>query len=145
YPDNVEPDFAAVVNRAQHGAQRDTPPIAAGVTAAGRLYGYDLAAKKVLWEVPAKPLYSPLLAGNSVVIQEGGRVVGIDVKTGAQRFQFDAGDMHLVGADGVGERAVIALTSGQGTYARSQVVLMNGVQRVWNHTLAHPVGVPALT
>ena len=145
YPDNVEPDFATVVNRAQAGAQRVTPPIAAGVTAAGHLYGYDLAAKRVLWETPARPRFSPLLAGNSIVIQEGGRVVGIDIKTGSPRFQFDAGDMHLVGADGVDDRAVIALTSGQGTYARSQVVLMNGGQRVWNHTLAHPVGVPALT
>jgi outer membrane protein assembly factor BamB len=145
YPDNVEPDFATVVNRAQAGARRVTPPIAAGVTAAGHLYGYDLAAKRVLWETPARPRFSPLLAGNSIVIQEGGRVVGIDIKTGSPRFQFDAGDMHLVGADGVDDRTVIALTSGQGTYARSQVVLMNGVQRVWNHTLAHPVGVPALT
>jgi len=145
YPDNVEPDFAAVVNRAQAGAQRSTPPIAAGVTAAGHLYGYDLAAKRVLWQTPAKPRFSPLLAGNAVVIQEGGRIVGLDVKTGSQRFQFDAGDMHLVGADGVGERTVIALTSGQGTYARSQVVLLEGTQRLWNHTLAHPVGVPALS
>jgi outer membrane protein assembly factor BamB len=145
YPDNVESDFASVVTRAQAGARRTTPPIAAGVTAAGHLYGYDLAAKRVLWEVPARPRFSPLLAGNSIVIQEGGRVVGLDVKTGAQRFQFDAGDMHLVGADGVDERTVIALTSGQGTYARSQVVLMDGVQRLWNHALPHPVGVPALT
>jgi outer membrane protein assembly factor BamB len=145
YPDNVEPDFASVVDRAQAGASRTTPPIAAGVTAAGHLYGYDMAAKRVIWEVPARPRFQPLLAGNSIVIQEGGRVVGLDVKTGSQRFQFDAGDMHLVGADGVDDRAVIALTSGQGTYARSQVVLMSGVQRLWNHTLAHPVGVPALT
>lgn len=145
YPDNVEPDFAEVVNRAQAGARRTTPPIAAGVTAAGHLYGYDLAAKRVLWETPARPRFSPLLAGNAIVIQEGGRVVGIDIKTGSPRFQFDAGDMHLVGADGVDNRAVIALTSGQGTYARSQIVLMDGGQRLWNHTLAHPVGVPALT
>jgi outer membrane protein assembly factor BamB len=145
YPDNIESDFSAVVSRAEAGAQRSTPPIAAGVTAAGHLYGYDLAAKRVLWQTPAKPRFSPLLAGNAVVIQEGGRVVGLDVKTGSPRFQFDAGDMHLVGADGVGERTVIALTSGQGTYARSQVVLMDGAQRLWNHTVAHPVGVPALT
>lgn len=145
YPDNVEPDFAAVVSRAQAGAQRSTPPIAAGVTASGNLYGYDLAAKRVLWETQAKPRFSPLLAGNAVVIQEGGRVLGLDVKTGSQRFQFDAGDMHLVGADGAGDRTVIALTSGQGTYARSLVVLFDGETRLWNHTLAHPVGVPALT
>lgn len=144
YPDNVAPDFMNVVQRAQAGAHRAPPPIAAGVTASGRLYAYDLAAKRVLWEVPAKPRFAPLLAGNAVVIQEGGRVVGLDIKTGAQRFQFDAGDMHLVGADGEGDRSVIALTSGQGTYARSQVVLMQGTQRVWNHTVAHPVGVPAL-
>jgi outer membrane protein assembly factor BamB len=145
YPDNVESDFSSVVTRAQAGAQRSTPPIAAGVTAAGQLYGYDLASKRKLWEVPARPRFSPLLAGSAIVIQEGARVVGIDVKTGTQRFQFDAGDMHLVGADGVDARTVIALTSGQGTYARSQVVLMDGTQRLWNHTLAHPVGVPALT
>jgi len=144
YPDNVESTLQQLIGRAAAGARRTVPAVAAGVTAEGKLYAYDLAAKRVLWQVPAHPRFAPLLAGDTVVIQEGERVVGLEIKTGAPRFQFDASDMHLVGADGVGADAVITLSSGQGTYARSRVVLMRGAARAWTHVLASPVGVPAL-
>ena len=110
YPDNVESSLQGMIARAQAGARRVVPSVAAGVTPDGKLYGYDLAAKRVLWEVPGRPRFAPLLAGDTVVIQEGERVVGLDIKSGSPRFQFDAADMHLVGADGVGVNAVITLT-----------------------------------
>ena len=144
YPDNVESSLQSVIARAEAGARRTVPSIAAGVTTEGKLYAYDLAAKRVLWEAPARPRFAPLLAGDTVVIQEGERVVGLELKSGSPRFQFDAADMHLVGADGVGASAVITLTSGAGTYARSRVVFMQGSARTWTHVLNSPVGVPAL-
>ena len=144
YPYNVAASLQDMIARAQRGAQRDVPSIATGVTTEGKLYAYDLAAKRVLWEVPARPRFAPLLAGDTVIIQEAERVVGLDLRTGTPRFQFDAADMHLVGADGVGANAAITLTSGQGTYARSRVVFMQGAARAWTHLLSSPVGVPAL-
>ncbi|MET0384941.1 MAG: PQQ-binding-like beta-propeller repeat protein [Polyangiales bacterium] len=145
YPDNLEPEVSEMIARAQKGAGRDIPAIAAGVTTSGNVFAYDLGAKRVAWQVPGKTRFAPLLAGQSVVIQEGTRIVGLDIKTGAARFQFDAGEMHLVGADGAGDRSVLTLTSGQGTYAKSRVVFMQAGVRRWTHDLNTPVGVPALT
>jgi outer membrane protein assembly factor BamB len=145
YTDNDEPALRELMRQAEAGATRSTPAIAAGVSSAGNLFAYDLGAKRVLWQVAAHSQFAPLLAGNAIVIQEAGRIVGLDVKTGTPRFQFDTGGMQLVGADGVADRAVITLTSGQGTFAKSRVVFVNGATREWTHTLAFPVGVPALT
>ncbi|MEY4582283.1 MAG: hypothetical protein RL701_6986 [Pseudomonadota bacterium] len=145
YPDNLEPELNELVARAKAGAQRTVPAVSVGISERGNLFAYDLAGKRVLWEVPSKSRFSPLLAGNVVVVQEGERVYGFDLKLGAPRFQFDAGGMQLVGADGVGDRTVIALTLGQGTFARSRVVFMRGGTRAWEHGLEAPVGVPALS
>jgi outer membrane protein assembly factor BamB len=144
YPDNYGPALRAMVQRAEAAPPRNVPAIAVGVSEAKRLFAYDLDAHRVRWEVPAQPQFTPQLAGNAVVVQEGDRIVGLDLKTGAPRFQFAAGGKHLVGADGVGDACAIALTSGQGTFARSSVVFMRGSSRVWAHDLKHPVGVPAL-
>jgi outer membrane protein assembly factor BamB len=146
YPDNVETSLREMVRLGEAGASRTTPTIAAGVNKSGQLFAYDLASKRVLWQVSARSQFAPLLAGQSVVIQEGGRIVGMDLKTGSPRFQFDAGpQMLLVGADGDGDSCVITLTSGQGTFAKSRIVYVNGSTREWNHTLNSSVGVPALT
>jgi hypothetical protein len=144
YPDNFEPALRSMVQRAEAAPPRTVPPIAVGVTADKRLFGYDLDSHHVRWQVPSQPQFTPQLAGDSVVVQEGDRVVGLDLKSGAPRFQFAAGGMHLVGADGVGDACAITLTSGQGTFAHSRIVFMQGGSRVWAHDLKFPVGVPAL-
>jgi outer membrane protein assembly factor BamB len=144
YADNVEEELSLLVQRIGAAQQRNQPAIAVGVSTSNKVYGYDLAAHRVLWEVPARPRFAPQLAGGSVVIQEGQRVIGLDLKTGAPSFQFDAGEMHLVGADGEGDRSIVALASGQGTFAKSRVALISGGTRRWTRELNFPVGVPAL-
>lgn len=144
YPDNYEPALRSMVQRAESAPPRNVPAIAVGVSNAKRLFAYDLDSHRVRWEVPAQPQFTPQLAGNAVIVQEGDRIVGLDLKSGAPRFQFAASGMHLVGADGVGDACAITLTSGQGTFAQSRVVFMQGTSRLWEHDLKYPVGVPAL-
>lgn len=144
YPDNVESAVHVLVKRVEAAPARNTPAIGVGVTANKRVFAYDLAARRVLWEVAAETRFAPQLAGGAVVLQEGQRVIGLDLKTGTPRFQFDAGDMQLVGADGSGDACVISLTSGQGTFAKSRVAFVQGGSRTWLHELGSPVGVPAL-
>jgi hypothetical protein len=144
YPDNVEGDLSLLIQRIEAAPKREQPGIAVGVSTTHQVYAYDLAARRVLWQVPSQPAFAPLLTGSTVVIQEGERVVGLDLKTGAQRFQFAATGMHLVGADGEADGCVISLVSGQGTFAKSRVVFMLGVTRRWSRDLDFPVGVPAL-
>ncbi len=145
YPDNVEDDLAGLIQRLHAAPPRSEATIGVGVTAAPeRIYGYDLAARRVLWQTPAKPQFAPLLAGDTVVTQEDKRIVGRDLKSGDKRFSLDAGDLTLNGADGDDANVVLVLTSGMGTYARSRVLLMQGGQTAWSRDLAAPGGVPAL-
>ena len=144
YADNVEEDLTLLVQRVESAPQRNPPAIAVGVGTDSKVYAYDLVARRVLWQVPARPRFAPELAGSSVVMQEGERIIGLDLKTGVQSFQFDASGMHLVGADGDANGCVVALASGQGTFAKSRVAFISGGTRRWTRELDFPVGVPAL-
>jgi outer membrane protein assembly factor BamB len=144
YPDNVEGELALLIQRIDAAPKRNTAPIAVGVSTTHKVYAYDLSTRRLLWESPAQPRFSPQLAGSAVVLQEGDRIIGLDLQTGAQRFQFAAAGMHLVGADGEANGCVVTLVSGQGTFAKSRVVLFNGGVRSWSRDLNFPVGVPAL-
>jgi hypothetical protein len=144
YPDNDEGDLSLLVQRIDAAPKRETAPIGVGVSEAHKVYGYDIATRRLLWQIPAQPRFAPQLAGAAVVIQEGDRIIGLDLKTGAQRFQFAATGMHLVGADGEADGCVVSLVSGQGTLAKSRVVFMRGGVRSWSRDLEFPVGVPAL-
>ncbi|HEX4354652.1 MAG TPA: hypothetical protein VHZ95_17100 [Polyangiales bacterium] len=144
YPDNVEGDLRVLAQRIEAAPKREAAPIAVGVSNTRQVYAYDLATRRVIWQVPAAPSFAPQLAGAFVVMQEGERVIGLDLKTGASRFQFAAAGMHLVGADGAADGCVVSLVSGQGTFAKSRVVLLRGGTRAWSRDLNFPVGVPAL-
>jgi hypothetical protein len=144
YPDNVEESLTQMVQRAAAAPARTALPIGVGVSASNQLYAYDLAGRKVLWQAQSQPRFAPLLAGSTVVVQEGSRIVGLDLKTGAARFQFDTAGMNLIGADGEGDASVITLASGQGTFAKGRVVFVRNGSRAWTRELNFPVGVPAL-
>jgi outer membrane protein assembly factor BamB len=144
FPDNVDHALTSMVQRVSAAPARNPLPIAVGVSSTNQLYAYDLAGRRVLWQAQSQPRFAPLLAGSLVVIQEGKRVVGLDLKTGVSRFQFDTAGMNLVGADGEGDAAVITLGSGQGTFAKARVVFISGGARAWTRELNFPVGVPAL-
>ncbi len=145
YPDNVEDDLALLVQRVQSAPPRTEASIAVGVTAAPKqLYAYDLAAKHVLWRLPSETRFAPLLAGEVVVTQEANKVVGREQTTGQTRFSIDSAGMTLNGADGEGQNVVLVLTTGAGTYAKSNVLLMQGGAVRWKRQLNASAGSAAL-
>jgi outer membrane protein assembly factor BamB len=144
YPDNVDASLSALVQRVEAAPARSPAPIGVGVTTDNRIYAYDLAGKRVLWQINSRPRFAPQLCGASVVVQEGERIVGLDLHTGSARFQFDTGGMHLVGADGEANGCVVTVVSGQGTYAKSRLILINGGAVAWTRDVNSSIGVPAL-
>lgn len=145
YGDNDESQLATLIQRLQAAPARQELSIAAGVGAdGGVVFAYDIEGRQLLWKQPAKPRYSPIVAGTSVVTQEGDQIVGRDLKTGRLRFSVGASGGTLVGADGAGTAVLFTVTKGQGTLAKSHVTLMVDSSKRWVRDLDAPVGSPAL-
>jgi outer membrane protein assembly factor BamB len=145
YGDNDETQLATLIQRLRAAPKKAEPPVAVGVGSEGSvLFGYDLEGRRVLWKQAAKPKFSPIIAGGSVVTQEGDQVVGRDLMTGRLRFSVGAGGGTLVGADGAGSAVLFTITAGQGTFAKSRVLLMVDSNKRWTRDLSAPVGAPAL-
>jgi outer membrane protein assembly factor BamB len=145
YGDNDEGQLATLIQRLKSAPAKPVAPIAVGVGSGGSLlFGYDIENRRVLWKQPAKPRYSPIVAGASVITQEGDQIVGRNLQTGRMRFSVTAGGGTLVGADGAGAAVLLSMTVGQGTLAKSRVMLMVDSTKRWTRELAAPVGAPAL-
>jgi hypothetical protein len=145
YGDNDETELATLIDRLEKAPQRDQPAVAVGFSQErSLLYGYDVAERRLLWQKPAKLRFSPLIAGSSVVTQEGDQVIGRELATGRQRFSVSSNGQALVGADGAGSAVLFTLTAGQGTFAKSRVLMMDDGTKRWTRELNAPVGVPAL-
>lgn len=145
YGDNDEGSLATLVDRLEKAPPREQPAVAVGVSQErSELYGYDISERRVLWRKQAKPRFVPLVAGTSVVTQEGDQIVARDLTTGRQRFSIASEGQTLVGADGSGAGVLFTLTSGQGTFAKSRVLMMDDGTKRWTRELEGPVGVPAL-
>lgn len=144
FPDNRAEDLAAVIARVRAAPPR-ARPVAVGLTAdPARLYAYDLAAGRRLWEQPvSEPRTAPYLAGDLVVIAEaGGRVVARRLSDGAVAFSVADDNLQLVGAAGEGADAAIVLSTGGGVGARSRVLLVRGGSVASQLALESPAGAP---
>jgi outer membrane protein assembly factor BamB/HEAT repeat protein len=145
YGDNDEGRLATLFERLRAAPAKEQPAVAVGIGSEGSLlYGYDLLERRVLWKQPAKPRFSPIVAGNSVVTQEGDSVIARDLRTGRMRFSISATGETLVGADGAGNAVLFTLTQGTGTFAKSRAILMLDSTKRWTRELDAPVGAPAL-
>jgi HEAT repeat protein/outer membrane protein assembly factor BamB len=145
YGDNDESELATLIDRLGNAPAKRQAAVAVGVSSEGsQLFGYDLLERKVLWKQPAKPRFTPLIAGESVVTQEGDRIIARDLHNGRLRFSIASEGQTLVGADGSGSAVLFTLTTGQGTFAKSRVLLMMDGTKRWSRDIAAPVGVPAL-
>src|SRR5689334_16227139 len=77
YPDNDRAAIGALVQRTSGAPQRPRNSIAVGVTSPPqKLFAFDLSARRTLWQVPVEASSAPHIAGNSVVLQSEGAVVG---------------------------------------------------------------------
>jgi len=149
FPDNSPRTMQALmqqVARVTTAEARKPPPLAVGVNAHQHVYGYDLTTERVRWQTRIKPRFTPLLAGDVAVIQQGDSILGLDLNTGEQRFEFDAGELLLAGADGAGDGTLIALTaSASSPQAKSRLLFLRDGRLAWEHELNDAVGVPALS
>lgn len=142
-PDNEPAAIEAALARlAAAPAPRDHA-VAYGVGGSpSELFVIDLETGAELWRTAATPRSWPHLAGNVIVTHEGGRIVGRDVRTGAQRFAFDDGGMWLVGAAGEGDLGAFTLSTSAGAGAHSELVIMQGTDIARRMRADHAMGTP---
>lgn len=123
---------------------RSERPVVVGLTGDPmRLFAWDLQQAKLLWEQPVQALRAPLVAADTVVVQEAGGVVVRELATGAERTRIDDGGA-LVGADGEGEHVLLTLAYEKRAAPGAVVMLDAGGVR-WKQQLNLPVGVAALS
>jgi hypothetical protein len=145
YPDNRDEQIDVLLQRINAAAPRQSGSIAAGITRAPvKLYAYDLAARKQLWQLPIAASSAPMLAGDVAVVEVGDSIVGFELRSGARRFSVSRGAMSLKGADGEGPLVALVLGQGQGTFAKSEALLVNGDSLVWRRPSEGVAGVPAV-
>lgn len=145
YPDNRADQVELLLQRIHAAAPRPASAIATGLSAAPvKLYAYDLGARRLLWQKPVDASSAPQLAGDAIVLQSGNAITGFDLRTGMRRFSIDGDEMSLKGADGEGALVAVTLGRGQGTFAKSEVVLMRDGSEQWRRPVDSLVGVPAV-
>ncbi len=146
YADNDRSDIEVLLNRVQNAPPRVASTVAVGITRAPtQLYGFDLASQRTLWKQPIAATSAPFLAGESVIFQTEKSVVGVSLRTGEKQFEVARGQKTLRGADGDGALAVFAMSEGQGTQAKSELVLARRGRIDWDRPIDGVVGVPAVT
>jgi hypothetical protein len=96
-----------------------------------------------LWEHAVDAKSAPLIAGNTVVTQEGNAIVVRDLTTGAVRVRLGEG-ARLVGADGEGDAVVITLLHDDSEDEVGSVAYVQGSRVRWSAPLNLSVGTPAL-
>jgi hypothetical protein len=143
YPDNQPGEISALLQRLGAAGAPRTVPIAVGA-APGQLYAYDLPGARRLWQHALALRSAPHLAGDTVVVQIGDRIVGFDLRTGEESFDIDSGPMLLKGAAGDGDRTAFVMSHGQGTRARSEIVLVRDGSVAWRRAFEGLGGVPAI-
>ncbi len=144
YPDNRDNDVELLLQRINAAAPHRPGTVAAGVGSDGKLYGFDLSSRKTLWQQPIKASSPPHLAGDVVVVQTADAVVGFDLRSGVRRFSVARGQMSLKGAGGAGPLVAFVIGQGQGTFAKSQALLVRGGALLWRRPLGAMAGVPAV-
>jgi len=119
-------------------------PVAVGLTTHPmRMFAWDVAQSKLLWEQAVQAESAPLVAADAVITREREGVVVRDLATGRVRVVVDE-SAQLIGADGQGSELVISLAYDD-SYEPGAVVLVAGDRVRWKQTLGLPVGVPALS
>ncbi|HEY2736467.1 MAG TPA: hypothetical protein VGI70_20850, partial [Polyangiales bacterium] len=117
-------------------------PVAVGLTTDPmRLFAWDLKAG-LLWEKPVDAKSAPLVAADSVIMQEAAGVVVRDLANGEVRTVIDD-RAALIGADGEGDRLVVSMARARPNHP-GEIALLEGGKIRWRQELSLPVGVPAV-
>jgi outer membrane protein assembly factor BamB len=142
-PDNQPARIEAALARLAAAPPARDHAVAYGVGGSpSELFVVDLETGNQLWSQAADPRSWPHLAGDVIVSHEGERIIGRDVRTGAQRFSFSDGGMWLVGAAGEGHLGAFTLSSSPGAGAHSQLVIVRGAEIAHRMSATHAMGSP---
>jgi len=146
FPDNRSDALGDIAARLASAPPASDRPLAVGLTAEPhRLYAYDLEAGRVLWEeAVSEPQSAPHVAGDLVILHEGGRVVGRRAADGRVAFQVDDTRLSLIGAAGEGDLAAFVLSTTGGVGAQSRVYVVRGGGVVAHADAEVAVGAPAV-
>lgn len=145
FPDDRPDDVRAVLARVAAAGPRTERDVVVGLTPApARLWAYDLSAGRLLWEQPSEAENTPHVAGAYVVAQEPSGIVVRRLADGSVATRFDDGELSLMGADGEGELAAIALSTGGAVGARSRLVVVRGGGVASQLELDQAIGEPAV-
>lgn len=130
--------------RAFAAAAPDSGPASVVVaTGGGALVAYAVADRpEKRWRVPTAADL-PTIAGDWVLTEEGGAVVGRRLRDGARRIREGTDGLFFVGADGIGDDAVVVLSTGTSTAPRSEVWILGARGVVRRLALAQAAGAPA--
>jgi hypothetical protein len=136
------PTPRVVVSELTRPRVREERPVAVGLTTDPlRLFAWDLKTG-LIWEKPVDAKSAPLVAADSVVLQEAQGVVVRDLASGEVRTVVDE-HAALIGADGAGDQLVVSVARALPN-SPGAIALLQGGKLRWRQQLNLPVGVPAL-
>lgn len=145
FAERQDPAMAAVMrDLAAAPARPPKPVIVAVVRSPAGLLLWDLAEGRQRWRVSVEVRSTPIVAGDYVVTTEPDGVAVRNISDGSLALVLDDPELHLIGADGEGRNAVIALARGESATPLGFVVGVRDGSSAWSHELPLPVGVPAV-
>lgn len=141
FVEKSRPGAASILESLSEIEPRQERAVVVGVTAEpAELFAWEIQ-KGLLWRRPIKASSAPRVAGPLVVTHEGDEIVARDLDSGEELFSI--GDRaRLVGADGYGDTAVIALVTDPEEQSRGIVVGVEEGDIAWEREADFPVGVP---
>ena len=144
FPDNRSDALREIAARLAQAPAAQDRPVAVGLTEES-LYAYDLEAGTLLWEERVgEPQSAPHVAGDVVILHEGGRIVGRRVSDGRRTFEVDDTHLSLIGAAGEGDLAAFVLSTTGGVGAASRVYVARGGSITAHADAEVAVGAPAV-
>jgi outer membrane protein assembly factor BamB len=145
YPDNRDSEVALLLQRVHAAPPRQANSISVGLSSAPiKLFAFDLAARRLLWQKAVAATSAPHIAGDTVVLQTGDAIAGFDLHSGTKRFEIDRDGMSLKGSDGENGWVALTVGRGQGTFAKSAVIMLHDGSEQWRRPVESLVGVPAV-
>jgi len=141
FPVAKEPEFSKVLQQLAATPAQPAPAIAVFVAQAPtRLVGWDIKAKRKLWDVPVFLKSAPVLAGNYVVAEEEDGIVIRDLRKGAIQSTLDSG--RLFGAGSYGNKVAVSVGEVGGT--EGAIIVTEKDQVLWRGEFTGLAGEPAV-
>jgi hypothetical protein len=144
FPEAADPELSQVMGELASVAPRQETSVVVGIGGSpSELFLWDLAAGRMVWTQAVQARSAPIVAGSLVITQEVAGVVARHVDDGHVVFALED-DVRLIGADGHGERVLIAVAFGPESSQHGRVIMVESGSVRWSEEMQLPVGAPAL-